>query len=88
MSVTDAPQITAAPQETSTPIFPREARCGLLLLAPKPHTIAETINARTLRILLLVRARIAEAVARRGGRRDSDAGESVNHAGAEPLLHR
>ena len=39
-------------------------------------------------LLLLVRARIAEAVARRGGRRDSDAGESVNHAGAEPLLHR
>ncbi|QOS59531.1 sulfate permease [Thermobifida fusca] len=39
-------------------------------------------------LLLLVRARIAEAVARRGGRRDGDVGESVNHAAAEPLLHR
>ena len=38
-------------------------------------------------LLLLVHARIAEAVARGGGRRDSDASESVNHA-AEPLLHR
>lgn len=41
MSVTDAPQMIAAPQETRTPIFPRPARCGLLLLAPKPHMIAE-----------------------------------------------
>ena len=38
MSVTDAPQITAAPQETSTPIFPREARCGLDELAPVSYT--------------------------------------------------
>lgn len=38
-------------------------------------------------LLLLVRARIAEAVARRGGRRDGDVGESLNHAAAEPLLH-
>jgi hypothetical protein len=54
MSVTDAPQITAAPQETRTPIFPREARCGLLEFAPKPHTIAETISARTERIRPMV----------------------------------
>ena len=34
MSVTLAPQITAAPQETRTPIFPREARCGFDEFAP------------------------------------------------------
>jgi len=39
-------------------------------------------------LILLVRARIAEAVARPGVRRDGDAGESLNHAAAEPLLHR
>ncbi|WBL19626.1 sulfate permease [Citricoccus sp. NR2] len=39
-------------------------------------------------LILLVRARIAEAVARPGVRRDRDAGESLNHAAAEPLLHR
>ena len=54
MSVTLAPQITAAPQETRTPIFPREARCGLEEFAPKPHTIAETISASTLRIRPMV----------------------------------
>src|SRR5690625_4983892 len=47
ISVTDAPQITAAPQETRTPTLPRPARCGLEELAPKPHTIAEMISART-----------------------------------------
>ena len=54
MSVTLAPQITAAPQETRTPIFPREARCGLDEFVPKPHTIADTISARTLRIKPMV----------------------------------
>src|SRR5690625_2669508 len=47
MSVTDAPQITAAPQEMRTPILPRPARCGFEELEPKPHTIAETISAST-----------------------------------------
>src|SRR5690625_452695 len=37
----------AAPQETRTPIFPRPARCGLLLFAPNPHTIADTMRANT-----------------------------------------
>ena len=54
MSVTLAPQITAAPQETRTPIFPREARCGLEEFAPKPHTIADTISASTDRMRPLV----------------------------------
>ena len=54
MSVTLAPQITAAPQETRTPIFPREARCGLEEFAPKPHTIADTINASTDRMRPMV----------------------------------
>ena len=54
MSVTLAPQITAAPQETRTPIFPREARCGLEEFAPKPHTIADTISARTDRMRPMV----------------------------------
>src|SRR5699024_8220718 len=40
----------AAPQETRTPIFPRPARCGLLLFAPNPHTIADTMSANTLRM--------------------------------------
>lgn len=47
IKATLAPQITAAPQDTRTPTLPREARCGLLELAPKPHTIALMINART-----------------------------------------
>ena len=34
----------AAPQETSTPSLPREARWGLDELAPNPHTIADTIS--------------------------------------------
>src|SRR5699024_425997 len=54
ISVTDAPQITAAPQETRTPTLPRPARCGLEELAPKPHTIAEMINARTDRMRPMV----------------------------------
>src|SRR6478752_6373368 len=49
-SVTAAPQMMAAPHETRTPSFPREARCGLEEFAPKPHTIAATISARTLRM--------------------------------------
>src|SRR5690625_2477964 len=47
IKVTLAPQITAAPQEMRTPILPRPERCGLELLEPKPHTIAETIRAST-----------------------------------------
>ena len=41
-------------------------------------------------LLLLVRASIAEAAARHGGRRDDDASQSRGHAaaGTEPLLHR
>src|SRR5690625_4147258 len=54
MSVTLAPQITAAPQEIRTPIFPLPLRCGLELLEPKPHTIADTISARTLRMRPMV----------------------------------
>lgn len=54
MRVTLAPQMTAAPQEIRTPIFPRPARCGLLLFAPKPQMIAETIRARTDRISPIV----------------------------------
>src|SRR5690606_6631106 len=54
INVTLAPQMTAAPQETRTPIFPRPARCGLEELAPKPHTIAETINAKTDRMRPMV----------------------------------
>src|SRR5699024_11255007 len=50
ISVTDAPHMIAAPQETRTPIFPRPARCGLLLFAPNPHTIADTMSANTLRM--------------------------------------
>lgn len=51
MSVTDAPQMIAAPHDTSTPTFPREARWGLDEFAPNPpHTIAEMINARTERM--------------------------------------
>src|SRR5699024_830918 len=47
MRVTAAPQITAAAQDTRTPILPREARWGLELLEPKPHTIALISSART-----------------------------------------
>src|SRR5690625_3449163 len=54
MSVTLAPQITAAPQESRTPIFPLPLRGGLELLEPKPHTIADTISARTLRMRPMV----------------------------------
>src|SRR5699024_6577718 len=54
ISVTDAPQITAAPQATRTPILPRPARRGLEELAPQPHTIAEMISARTDRMRLMV----------------------------------
>ena len=50
MSVTAAPQRTAAPHDTSTPSLPRAARCGFDELAPKPHTIAEMIIASTLRM--------------------------------------
>src|SRR5699024_9104984 len=50
INVTLAPQITAAPQEIRTPIFPLPLKCGFEELEPKPHTIAETINAKTLRI--------------------------------------
>ena len=34
----------AAAHEMSTPIFPREARCGLELLEPKPQTTALMIS--------------------------------------------
>ena len=44
ISVTAAPQMIAAAQETSTPSLPRDARCGLEEFAPKPQTIAETIK--------------------------------------------
>ena len=36
MRVTDAPQMTAAPHEISTPALPRLARCGLDEFAPQP----------------------------------------------------
>lgn len=50
MSVTDAPQMIAAAQDTSTPSLPRAARCGVDAFDPRPHTIAEMINASTPRM--------------------------------------
>lgn len=46
-SVTDAPQITAALQETRTPTLPRPAGCRLEEFAPKPQTITEMISVST-----------------------------------------
>lgn len=48
--VTAAPHRTAAPQETRTPSFPRDARCGFEEFDPNPQTIADTMRASTLRI--------------------------------------
>ena len=48
--VTDAPQMTAAPHEMSTPSLPRPARCGFDEFDPNPHTIAEMISASTERM--------------------------------------
>jgi hypothetical protein len=40
----------AATHEMMTPNLPWDARCGLELFDPNPHTIAEIINANTLKI--------------------------------------
>src|SRR5690625_7131963 len=73
IKVTAAPQRIAAPQETRTPTFPREARCGLELLAPNPHTTAETMSARTERISPTV-IKIGRASCRERGARQAVSG--------------
>src|SRR5699024_7526802 len=54
ISVTLAPVTMAAPQEISTPTFPRLARWGFEELDPKPQTTADTMSASTDRIRPIV----------------------------------